>query len=152
MSSIQNHFTASQPEGLLSKRRSHAEAAIVPRRSMVIDHFMLYVLNNIQLPPNVLEEALLSLKSATSGLNECLNDNASVVANYKPNSVEGPTECPASPERSTKISGQVNRHSAAIAMAIAPRLAAFLRLFKAVKNARRFANIMRRKVTVPGEL
>ena len=92
MSSIQNHFTASQPEGLVSKRRSYAEAAIVPRRSMVIDHFMLYVLNNIQLPPNVLEQARLSLKSATSGLNECLNNNTSVVANYKPNSVEGPTE------------------------------------------------------------
>jgi hypothetical protein len=32
---------------------------------MVIDHFTLYVLNNIQLTPNVLEEAGLSLKSAT---------------------------------------------------------------------------------------
>jgi hypothetical protein len=97
---------------------------------MVIDHFILYVLNNIQLPPNVLEEARLSLKSATSGL----NDNASVVANCKPNSVEGPTECPASPERSTKTSGQVNRHSATIAMAIAPRLAAFCGFLKRLRT------------------
>jgi hypothetical protein len=139
---MQNHFTASQPEGLLSMRRSHAEAAIVPRRSMVIDYFVLYILNNIQLPPNVLEEAGLRLKSATSGLDECLNDRASVAASYKPNSIDGPPECPASPERSTKISGQVNRHSATIAMAIAPRLAAFCGFLKRLRT-RAFSPIQR---------
>ena len=36
-----------------------------PRRSMPIDHFMLYVLNNIQLTPNALEEAGRNLKAST---------------------------------------------------------------------------------------
>lgn len=39
----------------------------VPSNSMPIDHFMLYLLNNIQLTPNVLEEAGRRLK-ATVGL------------------------------------------------------------------------------------
>jgi hypothetical protein len=39
------------------------EAGQAPRQSMPIDHFMLYVLNNIQLTPNALEEARHSLKS-----------------------------------------------------------------------------------------
>jgi len=36
-----------------------------PRHSMPIDHFMLYVLNNIQLTPNALEEARHNVKSLT---------------------------------------------------------------------------------------
>jgi hypothetical protein len=36
-----------------------------PRRSMPIDHFMLYVLNNIQLTPNALEAASRDLKERT---------------------------------------------------------------------------------------
>jgi hypothetical protein len=134
MSSIQNHFAASQPGGLFSKRRSHAETTIIPRHTRVIDHFMLYVLNNIQLPPNVLEEAGLSLKSATGGLNQRLKDNASGAANYKPNSFSGPTEYPASQEPLTKISGHVGRHSAAIAMAIAPSLATFCGFLRRLKT------------------
>ena len=35
------------------------------RRSMAIDHFMLYVLNNIQLTPRALEEAGQKLKSTS---------------------------------------------------------------------------------------
>ena len=101
MSSIQNHFAASQPEELLGKRQSHTEASIVPRRSIAIDHFTLYLLNNIQLPPKVLEEARLSLQSATSGL----NDHASGAASYKPNSIDRPTECPASGFREASHSG-----------------------------------------------
>ena len=42
-----------------------AEKVSAPRRSMPIDHFMLYVLNNIQLTPNALEEAGRSLKMTT---------------------------------------------------------------------------------------
>jgi hypothetical protein len=34
-----------------------AKAGSAPSNSMPIDHFMLYLLNNIQLTPNVLEEA-----------------------------------------------------------------------------------------------
>jgi hypothetical protein len=66
MSSTSNHFIADQP-GRLVSRRSHAEKTIAPRRSMLIDHFMLYLLNNIQLPPNVLEQAGLGLKGRTGG-------------------------------------------------------------------------------------
>jgi hypothetical protein len=36
-----------------------------PRRSMPIDHFMLHVLNNIQLTPNALEEAGRKLMAST---------------------------------------------------------------------------------------
>jgi hypothetical protein len=36
------------------------------RRSMPIDHFMLYVLNNIQLTPRALEEAGQKLKSTSA--------------------------------------------------------------------------------------
>jgi hypothetical protein len=36
------------------------------RRSMPIDHFMLYVLNNIQLTPRALEEAGQKLKSTST--------------------------------------------------------------------------------------
>jgi hypothetical protein len=39
-----------------------AEKTSAPRHSMPIDHFMLYVLNNIQLTPNALEHAGRSLK------------------------------------------------------------------------------------------
>ena len=39
-----------------------AKKTSAPRRSMSIDHFMLYVLNNIQLTPYALEEAGRSLK------------------------------------------------------------------------------------------
>jgi hypothetical protein len=39
-----------------------AKKTSAPRHSMSIDHFMLYVLNNIQLTPNALEEAGRSLK------------------------------------------------------------------------------------------
>lgn len=39
-----------------------AEKTSPARHSMPIDHFMLYVLNNIQLTPNALEEAGRSLK------------------------------------------------------------------------------------------
>ena len=116
MCSTQNHFAASQPGGRFIKRRSHTETTIIPRHSRVIDHFTLYVLNNIQLPPNCLEEGGLSLQSATGGLNERLNKNASGAANYRPNSFDGPTECPASQEPPTKPSGQVGHHSAAIAL------------------------------------
>jgi hypothetical protein len=42
-----------------------AEKTSAPRRSMPIDHFMLYVLNNIQLTPNALEEVGRSLKVMT---------------------------------------------------------------------------------------
>jgi len=41
------------------------ETGTISRRSMPIDQFMLYVLNNIQLTPNALEEARHSLKSMT---------------------------------------------------------------------------------------
>lgn len=91
---------------------------------------MLYVLNNIQLPPNILEEAGLSLKGATGGLNERLNDYASGAANYKPNSFNGPTGCPASQEPPTKIAGSIGRHSDAIA----PRLATFGGFLKRLKT------------------
>jgi hypothetical protein len=43
-----------------------AEKTGPPRRSMRIDHFMLYVMNNIQLTPNSLEQASRNLKDATS--------------------------------------------------------------------------------------
>jgi hypothetical protein len=43
-----------------------AEETGAPQRSMRIDHFMLYVLNNIQLTPNVLESAERSLKETTA--------------------------------------------------------------------------------------
>jgi len=69
----------------------------------VIDHFTLYVFNNIQLPPNCLEEAGLGLKSATGGLNEGLNDKASGATNYKPNSFDGLTECPSSQESPSRF-------------------------------------------------
>jgi len=36
-----------------------------PRRSMRVDHFMLYVLNNIQLTPDALEKAGRNLKATT---------------------------------------------------------------------------------------
>ena len=39
-----------------------AKKTSAPRRSMSIDHFMLYVLNNMQLTPNALVEAGRSLK------------------------------------------------------------------------------------------
>ncbi|MBV8378312.1 MAG: hypothetical protein JO279_15045 [Verrucomicrobia bacterium] len=39
------------------------EKGKAPRQSMPIDHFMLYVLNNIQLTPNALQEARQSLRS-----------------------------------------------------------------------------------------
>jgi hypothetical protein len=39
-----------------------AEKTTAPRHSMPIDHFMLYLLNNIQLTPNALEGAGRSLK------------------------------------------------------------------------------------------
>jgi hypothetical protein len=42
-----------------------AEKTSAPGRSMRIDHFMLYVMNNIQLTPNSLEQASRSLKDAT---------------------------------------------------------------------------------------
>ena len=42
-----------------------AHKTSTPRPSMPIDRFMLYVLNNIQLTPNALEEATRSLKAAT---------------------------------------------------------------------------------------
>jgi hypothetical protein len=42
-----------------------AEKSGRSRRSMRIDHFMLYVLNNIQLTPNSLEQAGRNLKDAT---------------------------------------------------------------------------------------
>jgi hypothetical protein len=42
-----------------------AEKTNPPRRSMGLDHFMLYVLNNIQLTPNSLEQAGRNLKDAT---------------------------------------------------------------------------------------
>ena len=48
---------------------AHCEAKVketsAPRRSMPIDHFMLYVLNNIQLTPNALEEAARSVENIT---------------------------------------------------------------------------------------
>jgi hypothetical protein len=50
------------------------------------------------------------------GLNERLNNNASDAGNYKPNSFDGPMEGPASQEPPAKISGQVGRHGAAIAI------------------------------------
>jgi hypothetical protein len=43
-----------------------AENTRPAQRSMPIDHFMLYVLNNIQLTPNALEEARRNLKAATT--------------------------------------------------------------------------------------
>jgi hypothetical protein len=39
-----------------------AKKTSAPRHSMSIDHFMLYILNNIQLTPNALEEAGRSLR------------------------------------------------------------------------------------------
>jgi hypothetical protein len=42
-----------------------AEKSNPPRRTMSIDHFMLYVMNNIQLTPNSLEQAGRNLKDAT---------------------------------------------------------------------------------------
>jgi hypothetical protein len=42
-----------------------AEKTSPPGRSMRIDHFMLYVLNNIQLTPNSLEQAGRRLKDVT---------------------------------------------------------------------------------------
>jgi hypothetical protein len=43
-----------------------AKKAGKSRRSMPIDHFMLSILNNIQLTPGALEEAGRKLKAATS--------------------------------------------------------------------------------------
>jgi hypothetical protein len=45
-----------------------AEKTSAPLHSMPIDHFMLYVLNNIQLSPNALQEAGRSLKELRVGL------------------------------------------------------------------------------------
>ena len=42
-----------------------AEKTSAPRRSMPIDRFMLYVLNNIQLTPKALEEASRSMEKLT---------------------------------------------------------------------------------------
>ena len=42
-----------------------ADKSSTSRHSMPIDHFMLYVLNNIQLTPTALEAAAGSLKGAT---------------------------------------------------------------------------------------
>jgi hypothetical protein len=42
-----------------------AEKTGPPRRTMRIDHFMLYVMNNIQLTPNSLEQAGRHLGDAT---------------------------------------------------------------------------------------
>jgi hypothetical protein len=41
-----------------------AEKTSPPRRSMRIDHFMLYVMNNIQLTPHSLEQASRNLQDA----------------------------------------------------------------------------------------
>ena len=46
----------------------NAKAGGAPSRSLPIDHFMLYLLNNIQLTPRVLEEAGRRLTRDTAGL------------------------------------------------------------------------------------
>jgi hypothetical protein len=43
-----------------------AKKAGVPRRSMPIDHFMLYVLNDIRLTPEALEKASRNLRMTTA--------------------------------------------------------------------------------------
>ena len=46
----------------------NAKAGGAPSKSLPIDHFMLYLLNNIQLTPRVLEEAGRRLTNDTVGL------------------------------------------------------------------------------------
>jgi hypothetical protein len=44
----------------------HAEKTNPSRRSVPIDHFMLYVLNNIQLSPNSLEKAAHEVRTTSA--------------------------------------------------------------------------------------
>jgi hypothetical protein len=55
--STRTHGAAYQPVGPFSRRQFQAERKIAHWHSIPIDLFTLYIFNNMQLPPNALEEA-----------------------------------------------------------------------------------------------
>jgi hypothetical protein len=66
MPSTQNHCAAGQPVGFLGPSPFPTETN-ASRHPIVIDHFALYLFNNIQLPPYLLEQAALVLTGRTNG-------------------------------------------------------------------------------------
>jgi hypothetical protein len=63
--STRTHGAGHQPVGPFSRRQFQAERKIVHWHSIPIDLFTLYLFNNIQLPPNALEEAERRMRLAT---------------------------------------------------------------------------------------
>jgi hypothetical protein len=55
--STRTHGAANQPVGPFSRRQFQVARRIAHWHSIPIDLFTLYIFNNIQLPPNALEEA-----------------------------------------------------------------------------------------------
>lgn len=63
--STRTHAAPDQPGRPFSGRQFQAERTIAHWHSLPIDLFTLYIFNNIQLPPNALEEAGRHVRLAT---------------------------------------------------------------------------------------
>jgi hypothetical protein len=63
--STRSHDAADQPIGPFSRRQFQAEKKTAHWHSIPIDLFTLYIFNNIQLPPDALEEAGRRVRLAT---------------------------------------------------------------------------------------
>jgi hypothetical protein len=63
--STRSHDAADQPIGPFGRRQFQAEKKAAHWHSIPIDLFTLYIFNNIQLPPDALEEAGRRVRLAT---------------------------------------------------------------------------------------
>jgi hypothetical protein len=64
--STRTHGNGDQPVGPFSRHLFQAERKIAHSHSIPIDLFTLYIFNNIQLPPNALEDAGRRVRFATA--------------------------------------------------------------------------------------